>query len=418
MKKLAVIVDAFSTGARLPREFAARDIDCTHVQSSTRITPDFLASFSSSDFKRSFVVDTDLSMNRVAAELQSQGPLCVVAGTETGVEAAEQLAAMLGLSGNAPETSRLRRDKYQMHERLREVGLSRLRQQRCTSVTHAVEWAQGFGEWPIVLKPTASAGADGVTFCNDMQEVKQAADALLGKKNKLGEINEAVVVQERLTGQQYIVNAVSIDGRHYISEIWRDDKIQVEGASLVCDREVLLSPDSSIAHTLADYISRCLDALGVKNGPSHSELFMTDAGEPILIETAARMQGTIDHEAVIEATGHSHVTLTALRYANPAAFRELVGTRYQRKTNLHCITLCSRQEGIVVRNNCEERIGKLASFRSLIHTPAPGEIIVRTVDLFTNPGIVYLANSDESVLEREYRQIREWERAGELFSFN
>lgn len=416
MTKYAVIVDAYSTGAMLPGEFAKYGMKCLHVQSSGNITADFLASFKASDFVQGFVVNSHGALDAIVDGLRKYDVTCVVAGTETGVEMAEQLAALLDVPGNEPSTSRVRRDKFKMHEQLRAAGLSALPQANCTTVQQALDWAQQHGKWPVVVKPTASAGADGVTFCDDLDQVKTAASAILGQRNKLGELNEAIVIQEKLVGQQYIVNAVSINGEHYISEIWRDDKIAVENASLICDREVLLEPDSAISLSLQQYVKACLDALGIKEGPSHSELFKTSDGQLVLIETAARMQGTIDHKAVVEATGHSHVTLTALRYADPGAFARLVGSTYQRRTNLHCVTLCSTHAGIVVDNHCPDKIGKLASFRSLIHTPRPGEAVARTIDLFTNPGIVYLANADESHLEREYRQIRSWESAGELFT--
>ena len=400
----------------LPQEFAKYGMQCLHVQSSGNITADFLASFRAGDFVQGFVVGAHGSLDKVMEGLSKYDIGCVVAGTETAVEVAEQLAALLDVAGNAPATSRLRRDKFKMHERLRAQGLSALAQANCTTVQQALDWAAQHATWPVVIKPTASAGADGVTFCDDLAQVKAAAEAVLGQRNKLGEMNDAIVIQEKLVGQQYIVNAVSLGGQHYISEIWRDDKIAVENAALVCDREVLMPPDSDIALALQSYVIDCLDALGVREGPSHSELFKTTDGTLVLIETAARMQGTIDHKAVVEATGHSHVTLTALRYADPEQFSRLVGSRYERRTNLHCVTLCSPYDGIVVSNHCPETIGKLASFRSLIHTPAPGEAVARTIDLFTNPGIVYLANQDERNLEQEYRQIRQWESAGALFT--
>ncbi len=413
-----MVVDAYSTGACLAGEFRKFGLRCAHVQSSTRITADFLASFRPSEFHGSFVVDERMDLETIAAELAKLAPIvCVIAGTETGVEAAEVLAKLLHVPGNDPLTSRLRRDKFEMHERLRGARLSSLRQARCVTVDDALAWATGLRSWPVVVKPAASAGADGVRFCHVLSEVASAADAIIGRRNKLGDINAAALLQERITGQQFIVNAVSMKGRHYISEIWRDDKIAAAGASLVCDREVLMTPTSELARALRDYTVACLDVLGIKEGPSHTELFRTGSGELMLIETAARMQGTIDHDAVVEATGHSHVTLAVLRYADPATFGELLDTSYTRRTNLHCITLCSNRSGILKQNRCREMFGSLKSFRSLIHEPKAGDDLERTIDLFTNAGIVYLAHDDERTLEQDYRTIRDLETSGELFSF-
>lgn len=414
-EKFTVIVDAYSTGAKLAKEFEKYGIQSIHVKSSPNIPDELIASFRPGDFQIEFDIDEGRELNEVFEELRRiETIICVVAGTETGVEAAERLALLLGLPGNDPATTSLRRDKFEMHERLRSFGLSSLGQSRCESREAALAWAIQQTNWPIVVKPTSSAGADGVTFCNNLSEVVSATDAALGKRNKLGTLNAAVVLQERISGQQFIVNAVSVKGVHYISEIWRDDKIPVKGASLICDREILMRPDTPLAKSLRDYVIRCLDALGIKDGPSHSELFQTEQDEFVLIETAARMQGTIDHEAVIEATGHSHVTLTALRYADPITFAQLLDEPYGHKRNLHCITLCSKHSGVVKENRCPEYLGRLESFRSLIGAPRQGDFISRTVDLFTNTGIVYLSNHNEEILEREYRLIRHWESAGDL----
>lgn len=415
---LAVIVDAYSTGSCLPKEFGRFGIRCVHVQSSLDIPADFLAAFRPSDFQQHFVVGRPSGVEDIGTDLKRLAPIvCVIAGTETGVETAERLARLLHVPGNDPRTSCLRRDKYEMHECLREAGLSALRQARCLTVADALDWAGALQSWPVVVKPSASAGADGVRFCNGMPEVAAAVDAILGKRNKLGGINDAVVLQEKIAGQQFIVNAVSMGGRHYISEIWKDDKTAVPGASLICDREILLASDSDLTRDLGRYTTACLDALGITEGPSHTELFQTERGGLLLIETAARMQGTIDHEAVVEATGHSHVTLTVLRHADPVAFSELVGTSYARKNHLHCITLSSRTSGIVKENRSLERIPALKSFRSLIHAPKPGETVARTIDLFTNAGIAYLASDRHETLEQDYRLIRTWEAKGELFIF-
>ncbi len=41
-----------------------------------------------------------------------------------------------------------------------------------------------------------------------------------------------------------------------------------------------------------------------------------------------------------------------------------------------------------------------------------GDQIVRTVDLFSSPGSVYLVYDEESQLRQEYERLRELERAG------
>ncbi len=418
MIQIAAIVDAYSTGAALPSEFRKYGVPCVHVQTSDPIPESLAGAYISNDFLANLVAPNYDSTRALATALSGWDLLCVVPGTETGVNLADELASILRLPGNDPNTSRLRRDKFFMHEALRGAGLSNLEQARCSTSAEAIAWAEAGARWPLVAKPAASAGADHVKFCYCLEDVRQACDAMLGQVNRLGHVNDTVVLQDRIEGQQYIVNAVSMAGRHFVSEIWKDDKIAIDGAALVSDREILLSADALEYDKLASYVHGVLDALGIREGPSHSELFLTDKGNVLLVETAARMQGTIDHVAVLEAAGHSHVTLTALRYAAPDEFARLIGTRYQKRSNLHCVTLCSTVAGRLRKNRCNDLIGGLQSFQSLLHTPKPGDELFRTTDFFSNPGIVYLAGDDERQLERDYQLIRQWEKRGQLFDID
>lgn len=49
----------------------------------------------------------------------------------------------------------------------------------------------------LLLKPVESAGSDDVTLCKSVEEVKAAFGNIMGKRNNLGQINEAVLVQVR-----------------------------------------------------------------------------------------------------------------------------------------------------------------------------------------------------------------------------
>jgi len=60
----------------------------------------------------------------------------------------------------------------------------------------------------------------------------------------------------------------------------------------------------------------------------------------------------------------------------------------------------------------------LPSFHSIIHTPAEGDTISPTHDLFSNPGIIYLRHDDRQRLEADYRKIRQWEACGALFELS
>ena len=117
----AVVVDAYSTGARLAPRFAAAGLPVVHVQSSPRL-PDFYSrAFRAGDFVENVVHEGDLEAT--AARLAAHDPAFVVVGAEPGVPLADALSERLGLPSNGSAQSAARRDKNAMSEALRDAGL-------------------------------------------------------------------------------------------------------------------------------------------------------------------------------------------------------------------------------------------------------------------------------------------------------
>ncbi|KFM95558.1 ATP-grasp domain-containing protein [Bacillus clarus] len=405
--KYICIVDAFSTGAELAPQFKAYGYKVIHVQSSENIISDLLNTFNSEDFDQTFVFRNDL--NDLIKQIENINISHIIAGTETGVFLSDLLSEKLKLPGNNPDTSILRRNKYEMHEALKAHGIAHAKQGYFYNLEDAVSWANTQNIWPVVAKPLDSAGSDSVSFCFNTEELITACNLILNNKNKLGFDNKGVLIQECLDGQQYFVNAVTIDGQHVITEIWKDKRNQG-----ICDIEELLPYDGEAQAEIIKYVREVLTCLGIEQGPSHTELMFTKRG-PVLIECAARMMGTILESAVIASIGDSHVTTTVERYVEPEKFMKRLKNGYKLNKNLFCITLVSKESGIVTENHVMEKLKELNSFYEVFHTPKVGERIFETVDLFTNPGIIYLLHSDREQIQRDYEKIRRLEKQGEFF---
>ena len=95
---------------------------------------------------------------------------------------------------------------------------------------------------------------------------------LLGKTNGLGLNNLTVLVQEYLTGTEYVVDMISLDGVHKCAAVWEYDRRAINGASFVCMGQRLLCDDEDVVNKLVEYEKNVLDALGILNGPSHGEV--------------------------------------------------------------------------------------------------------------------------------------------------
>ncbi|MDA1478024.1 ATP-grasp domain-containing protein [Bacillus changyiensis] len=406
-KKYICIVDAFSTGAELASKFKMHGYNVIHVQSSENITTDLLDTFKPDGFDQQFIHNSNIQC--LIEQLQKYEISYVIAGTETGVVLADELAAKFNLPGNNPNTSLLRRNKFEMHEALRRNGLAHAKQGYFSNAEEAISWAENQNIWPVVAKPLDSAGSDNVYFCYNIENLNKASNLILNNKNKLGLENKGILIQECLVGIQYFINAVTIDGQHAITEIWKDKRNRG-----ICDVEELLPYEGVTQNEIISYVREVLTCLGVEQGPSHTELMFTKHG-PVLIECAARMMGTILEEAVIAAIGDSHVTTTVERYVNPGKFKQRLEEGYILEKNLFCVTLVSSETGIVAETFLKEKLEKLSSFYQVFHSPNVGEKIFKTVDLFTNPGIIYLLHSDKEKIQKDYEEIRKLEKQGEFF---
>ena len=135
----------------LPAVFARHGCSVVHVQSTTR--PIALSAHDLTQYIDNIVCDDDDLTVQAIAKHQ---PVCVIAGQDHGVRLADVAAARLGLAGNDPATSRLRRDKYDMVEALRAAGIRCARQFRSGDPIAIVDWAEHDGSYPYVVKPLAS----------------------------------------------------------------------------------------------------------------------------------------------------------------------------------------------------------------------------------------------------------------------
>jgi hypothetical protein len=409
---IAAVVHPYSTGRLLPAAFAARGWPAVAVIPDHPLEVyDHASVFRPEEYDA--IVGDSGDVMATAAGLAALGVTAVIAGTESGVALADALACHLGLPGNDPATSARRRDKGLMAGALAQAGLAHPRTLRARTAAQARAAAAELGG-TVVVKPAASAASDHVTVCRTPLEVTAAWRAAAGQPNLMGLVNDELLIQELLTGQQYTVNTVTYSGpggvpAHYVSEVWLDCRREVPGGEVpggkvIYDRMDLLAGDDPRALEVGAYMAAVLDALGLTCGPAHSELMMTGRG-PVLIETNARLAGMVDHAAMRRALPDSHVGLAVEAIADPAGFARRRGGRpYRRLAHAVQLDLAADRPGIL-------HAGTLAAIRALptvcgwVGHATPGERVERTVDLSSSPGMLYLAGPPGQV-EADVAAIR------------
>jgi biotin carboxylase len=406
--KWAAIVDAYSSGNLLAPEFRRRGLQCFHIQSAPNIPAPAQSSFHPECFAAKIIHSGEI--DRTLEACRQFSLQCLIAGSETGVELADQLSERLGLFSNGTSLSASRRDKFEMLNQVRNSGLRTIPSLKTSDSREALDWINEATAWPVVIKPLRSAGSDSVTTCTSRGELLKVFDSTLGKRDQFGSRIEELLVQKKMEGREYIIDAVSSDGLHHMTNVWQIVKGVHNNGDFVCDYNQLLPYEEATRNDLLEYTLGVITALGIKHGPTHTELLLTKEG-PVLVEIASRLHGAGFPIYSRECVGYSQVDLTVDAYVDANAFRVKSRTPYQLTKHLLIVELISAVEGRIKALNTKH-IEDLPSFYSMKLDMEPGALISKTIDVFTSPGHVVLIHDDLATVWRDYIQIRRLEGKG------
>jgi biotin carboxylase len=413
-KPRIVIVDGYSTGRELVRELAARNVDCVHLRSTADVPEPAARSFDIGPYAIDLGHFED--MCAALAAVEAVEPQAVVAGSEWGVTLAEWLADGLGLPTNRMPLASARRDKFAMIEAVRRTGLLVAQQAALSSVEEARDWVRRRDQWPIVVKPLSSAGSDGVSVCACMGDVERAFAGAMNRRNFMGLCNERLLLQSYLSGPQFIVNTVSRDGLHYVSDAW----YMTVGTpwSPTAMRELhLLEPSLALAQALFDYTKTAITALGIENGAAHSELRWTPNG-PALVETNARIMGAAMDPVPYRAAGlPTQASCFAEAITSPAQFEStLARGHYEFRQHLTKVFFLFEHAGEIGGVGGLDRLSALPSFHAHYRALRPGDRVWRTSDTLARGGTVYLVHAERPRILADLERIRAWEKQGALYA--
>jgi biotin carboxylase len=302
-----VVVDPFSTGANLAaavlkwgykliivfsdvedsgKEVLSRN---AHLPSTLHIQYDSKAA------------DPDKAIQDTIDKLQKQPApvLAILAGAQTGTKLAEVLAARYKTRNNGLMLVPIRHDKVSVQSHLASTGISALKQQFCTSEEEVRSFLHSLDDphAKCVVKPRDSTSTDGVQMLHNAGKEDNIAGALAafrainGKENAFGKINNGAIVQEFLTGAEFIVDAVSRDGVYKVVAVWEyQRRAGTSDTSPMYQGMRLRAVDSAEMKAIVNYAEFVSRALGYINGPTHMEVVLTSAG-PRMLEVSGRCHG-------------------------------------------------------------------------------------------------------------------------------
>lgn len=139
----------------------------------------------------------------------------------------------------------------------------------------------------FIVKPTDNSGSRGV-FLIESKTNRKDVDYAFEYSKKYSR-NGQIIVEEYMDGCEVSVEALSINGIPHIIAI--TDKLTTGAPRFVEMGHSQPSMLSSDIKKQIRYVAKeAIKALGIKNGPSHTEIMITDDG-PKVVELGARLGG-------------------------------------------------------------------------------------------------------------------------------
>jgi biotin carboxylase len=147
---------------------------------------------------------------------------------------------------------------------------------------------------PCVVKAPDRQGQRGLSLVRDEGELSRAVGQALGAAR-----NGQALVEELVVGPELTVNAFSVDGQ--FSPLTITDRITAEPPAFGVALAHVWPADRGAAEA-AELARRAVEALGIRNGPSYTQVRLGPDG-PKVMEVAARLGGGHDAELCAAALG-------------------------------------------------------------------------------------------------------------------
>lgn len=212
----------------------------------------------------------------------------VVATTELSVSIAAYVAEQLGLLGLPYKVAKVITDKYRNRECIK--NLTDLHSPKYVEATCVEDIEKSDVPYPMILKPINLGGKRGITVVNNPDELQSAFAYAVGCFRK--GVNPIIIAEQFLDGgMECSVESITYKGKHTIIQITQKDSSGAPHCvELGHHQPAPLSRGGW--DKVVRGVSAGLSAIGLTNGPCHTEIKIID-GEVYLIEFNARPGG--DH---------------------------------------------------------------------------------------------------------------------------
>lgn len=206
--------------------------------------------------------------------------------TDMPMRSVASVAKDMGLTGIDEGTALRATNKAEMRKALKAYNVPVPRFFTASDESEYNEVVKQFSV-PFIVKPVDSSGSRGifeVADITDQNMVRKAYD-YCKPYSKTGD----VIVEEYMSGPEVSVETLSIDGTCHVLQI--TDKLTTGAPHYVeMGHSQPTRHSKEIAKKISETAIAANKAIGIKNGPSHTEIIITGEG-PKIVEIGARLGG-------------------------------------------------------------------------------------------------------------------------------
>ena len=156
-------------------------------------------------------------------------------------------------------------------------------------VSNEVEygWAVKQFKTKFIVKPADNSGSRGVFLIERLDDEKTIEEAY--QYSKRFSRNGDIVVEEYMEGEEVSVETLSVDGVCHVIQI--TDKLTTGAPHFVeMGHSQPTRHPLTLSKKIREVATMAVNAIGIKNGPSHTEIMVTKEG-PKIVELGARLGG-------------------------------------------------------------------------------------------------------------------------------
>lgn len=201
--------------------------------------------------------------------------------TDMAVPTICYVAEKMSLNANSYSSAIVSTNKVEMREAFVKGSCSVPKFIKVTNSLERIDHIQ----FPVIVKPSDRSGSRGVTKIDRKEDLELAIKKALEES-----FEKAALVEQFIEGVEVSVESISWNGKHMILAI--TDKITTNAPYFV---ELAHHQPSQLSEEVLTKIKaetiKCLNALEINYGASHSEFKITEKGDVYVIEVGARMGG-------------------------------------------------------------------------------------------------------------------------------